>query len=812
MRIGLRLPQYGAGWDTVVDVARALARGGVDHLWVNDHLQSPGRRKAEPTWEAFTTLAALAPLVADVRLGVAVASASYRPAPLLAKMATVVDVISSGRMILGLGTGSDRPEHAAYGFPLGTPAERTARVRATLTVLRAMAAHPEGADVPGVLAGAPNLPAAVQPGGVPVWLAAHGPVLLRTAGRQADGVVAAWVGADDLRARVAIAREAAEAAGRRLPVIALYTFALAVPSREEALGWLRPEAEALGTTPESVLRWATGRGLVGPSDELRDRLAPLTEAGATDVILALPERAAPEAYAALLAALSPAPAPVPAAPVVTVAHPDVSPRANLVHLLVQRHRDAGRGALPAVIDDQGTWTYDELADGLARAAGALAAAGVRRGDRVGVVLRDGRPWVAAFLGAAALGAVPVPVDPLSGEERIALVLDDCEPAVVVAADDTPVAGHPRLDPAALAEGAPLPVRAVHPDDLAYLIYSSGSTGRPKGVMHAHRDLEVAVEGYAREVLGLGPGERTHSMARLFSSLGFGNGFFRPLGRGATAVLSGARPNPRGTLDLVEREGVTVLTAVPAFWAQLATFLDRHGRAEALASVRVAVSSGDALPPAVAERLRDAAGVPLVEGLGCSECSNIVLSTRPGDPAGGTLGRPTGGVEISLRDPGGRPVAEGEPGRLWIRSASNTTGYWRRIAVTRDLVHGEWIRLGDVLECREGVYRHVGRADDMFKVDARWVSPTEVEACLMELPEVAEAAVAGLPDEAGLPRVHAWVVAEGEAVPEAAELRRHVARRLAPHMAPQALDVLPELPRLPSGKVDRRALRAAAGGA
>jgi acyl-coenzyme A synthetase/AMP-(fatty) acid ligase len=387
------------------------------------------------------------------------------------------------------------------------------------------------------------------------------------------------------------------------------------------------------------------------------------------------------------------------------------------------------------------------------------------------------------------------------------VLDDCEPALVVAEEDTPVGAHPRLAPEALAAGAPRPVRAVHPDDLAYLIYSSGSTGRPKGVMHAHRDLAVAVEGYAREVLALGPGERCHSVARLFTSLGFGNGFFRPLGRGATAVLSAARPNPRGTLGLVAERRVTVLTAVPTFWAQVATFLERHPEPGALSGVRVGVSSGDRLPAAVATRLREATGLGVVEGLGCSECSNIVLSTRIGDPPDGTLGRPVAGVDIDLRDPDGASVPDGTPGRLWIRSDSNTTGYWRRVAQTRDLVHGEWIRMGDVLVREGGVYRHVGRADDMFKVDARWVSPAEVEGALLERPEVAEAAVGGVTDADGLMRVHAWVVAAEGSEADPTELRRHVARRLAPHMAPQSVTLRDALPRLPGGKLDRRALRA-----
>src|ERR1019366_8658813 len=129
---------YGGTWGEIRAIAELLERSRVDALWVNDHLQSPGRIKFDPTFEAFTTLGALAALTARIHLGIAVASASYRPPQLAAKMASVLDVISGGRLIMGLGTGSDRPEHAAYGYDFGTSSERTTRLRTALEVMEAM--------------------------------------------------------------------------------------------------------------------------------------------------------------------------------------------------------------------------------------------------------------------------------------------------------------------------------------------------------------------------------------------------------------------------------------------------------------------------------------------------------------------------------------------------------------------------------------------------------------------------------------------------------------------------------------------------
>ena len=253
---------------------------------------------------------------------------------------------------------------------------------------------------------------------------------------------------------------------------------------------------------------------------------------------------------------------------------------NLVTLLVGRWVADGHGDREAVVNERGRWTFAELEDAARRAAGGLRDAGVAPGDRVLVALRDGRPWVQAFLGAAALGAVAVPADPTE-PERLALLAEDCEPAVVVSAEEEPPPGR-AIRPEELDAGAPADVADVGPDDLAYLIYSSGSTGRPKGVMHGHGDMETGIATYAAEVLGLGPGDRCHSMARLFTSLGFGNGFFRVIGSGATAVLTAPRPSPRGVLETVAREGVTVLSAVPTFWLQLARFLERHPDPDALA--------------------------------------------------------------------------------------------------------------------------------------------------------------------------------------------------------------------------------------
>jgi alkanesulfonate monooxygenase SsuD/methylene tetrahydromethanopterin reductase-like flavin-dependent oxidoreductase (luciferase family) len=261
--IGLRLAQYGGTWAELVDGALRAERLGFHTLWVNDHIQSAGRVKAEPTFEAFTTLAALAPLTARARLGVAVLSPTHRPPALAAKMATVLDVISGGRLTIGVGTGWDRSEHEAYGIPFGSGAERVAGLRRTLAVIHAMMERPDAAELLGLLAGAPNRPAPVQAPRPPIWVAAHGPKTLRLAVAEADGVLTAFADAPAFAAHRRAADEVREELGRPPLAHALYMYAMPVPSQREADAWLRAEAASLGTTPRALLRWLRTTGIVG---------------------------------------------------------------------------------------------------------------------------------------------------------------------------------------------------------------------------------------------------------------------------------------------------------------------------------------------------------------------------------------------------------------------------------------------------------------------------------------------------------------------------------------------------------------------
>jgi 4-hydroxybenzoate adenylyltransferase len=380
--------------------------------------------------------------------------------------------------------------------------------------------------------------------------------------------------------------------------------------------------------------------------------------------------------------------------------------ANIVHALVERHRRLGRSEAPAVIDDGGSWTFGELSDASARAAGALRERGVGRGDRVAVLVPDGRRAVQVLLGAVRLGAIAVPLDPATPPERLGAVLADRAPAAVVTG---------------ALDGPPEPVAEADPDEIACLVYTSGTTGRPKGVAHRHGALGAEAPSFLRDLASAGPGDRCHAAARTCSALGFFIGLMRPLAAGAAVVLSPDGPSPRRALAVAEAQRVTILAAVPTIWLGIAAVLERRPREAArLAPVRLGVSSGDRLAAGAGARLAAAGG----------------------------------------------PLPPGAPGIMWVRTPAAAAGYWRRDDLTRRLRMGPWLRSEDVVVCRAGALHHLGRADELFKVDGHLVSPADIERALAEDPRVAEAAVVGTPQAGGLVRPAAFVVPAAGAAPGA----------------------------------------------
>ena len=490
-------------------------------------------------------------------------------------------------------------------------------------------------------------------------------------------------------------------------------------------------------------------------------------------------------------------------------------------LLLDRNVEAGRGGHAAILCGDERVTYGELLDRACRAGRALHDLGVRREERVLLVLDDTPAFPAVFLGAIRIGAVPVPVNPLYKASDFGYFLADSYARVVVADGDF----EPKAREA--ADGLPEPARVVtagdllsggaageldpvatHEDDMAFWLYSSGSTGRPKGVVHRQVDIPVTCRTYAESVLGLTEGDVTYSTTKLYHAYGLGNGLSFPYWAGATTVLTPGRPAPGNVFSAIERYRPTCFFSVPTIYNAL---VSSEGATERdLSSVRTCVSAAEPLPPEVLHRWQKAYGLLILDGIGSTEMLHIYCSNTRDAAKPGSSGRPVPGYEIQIRGEDGRVLDEpGAVGELYVKGDSALAAYWHHRDRTRRALVGEWFATGDRYHRDEdGFYFYEGRADDMIKVGGLWVSPIEIENVLMEHWAVLEAGVVGV-DVGGFTRIRAHVVCRpglspGEAL--VAELQELCKTRLQRYQYPHYVEFTEELPKTMTGKVQRFVLR------
>jgi acyl-coenzyme A synthetase/AMP-(fatty) acid ligase len=252
---------------------------------------------------------------------------------------------------------------------------------------------------------------------------------------------------------------------------------------------------------------------------------------------------------------------------------------------------------------------------------------------------------------------------------------------------------------------------------------------------------------------------------------------------------------------------TLFFGVPTFYAAL---LAADLPADSFASVRLAASAGEPLPAELYKRFTTRFGVDIIDGIGSTEALHIFLSNYPGEVRPGTTGRAVPGYELRLVDDADAPVPPGTPGHLHVRGGSLATGYWCRTDTTRAAFTGEWMRTGDTYVVdAEGYYTCLGRSNDMIKAGGIWVSPGEVEACLLRQPGVAQAAVVAVPDADGLDKPVACVVPAPGAVLDPDELIAACREALAAFKRPRHILIVDSLPVTATGKVRRFEVRAMA---
>ena len=512
-------------------------------------------------------------------------------------------------------------------------------------------------------------------------------------------------------------------------------------------------------------------------------------------------------------------------------------RFNMAWYYLDRNVEEGRGDKRCLFWRDEAYTYREVQARANRFGNALRALGVDVEDRVLLVLPDCPEFAFAWFAAAKVGAVIAMVNPVLPAEDLAYYFQYTRAKVAVVDESTldridplrdsfPYLRHlvvVGVDPGqhvSFAESCAkgwdrLENADTHRDDPAIWLFTSGSTGKPKAAVHLQQDLPWNTERYAKGVMGIREDDLTVSVPKLFFGYATGTNLLFPFAVGAATVLFSERSEPGTLFDVIERFRPTILTSVPTMINGMVNFVtepgDRGSRRRDLSSLRLCLSAGEALPAELYRRWMDTFGVEILDGIGSAEMFHIYISNYPGEVVPGSLGRLVPGYEARIVGPDGGDVRDGESGTLWVKGESAAVMYWQAHEKSKEVLRGDWVVTGDHMRRDErGLFWYEGRTDDMLKVSGIFVSPYEVENCLLQHPRVAECAVIGYKDRDGLTKPKAFVVCREGAGDEtlARELQDFVKARLAPFKYPRSVEFARSLPKNDRGKIDRRKLEAA----
>lgn len=463
-------------------------------------------------------------------------------------------------------------------------------------------------------------------------------------------------------------------------------------------------------------------------------------------------------------------------------------------------------ARAAILGDSRAIGYGELSGEVSKSAQRLRDMGCVAGDRVIVAVSDPAAYIASLFGAAIIGAIAVPVNPLQVAQEYETYINRVAPAITITDAGFSVVGKEgnkysesckRIahEHGSQAEEVPVPVSE---DDVAVIVHTSGSTGTQKAVAHSHRAVLFAAENITR-VFGIGAEDRVLSLPRPYYSFGLGFGIFFPIFAGATTIVGAPQLSLPEIGRLIATHHPTVLTAVPSALAALlkaAMHLD-------LSSIRFVISAGEALPIRIYDAFRDRFGIEVLDGIGSTEMLTHFTSNLPGRSRPGSIGVALPGYDLLLQDDEGRSVPDGVVGSLTVKGHTSLLGYWSGSRLDRMAPPDEPFPTGDKLyRDTDGYYYYCGRDDDMIKVAGAWVSPNEVQTILSAHPGVERAFVTAY-EGPHLGRLVAYIVPTRGTMTRA-EILKHLCH-LPTHMIPASIVFLEALPLTSNGKVNRRAL-------
>ncbi|HEY4278510.1 MAG TPA: long-chain fatty acid--CoA ligase [Conexibacter sp.] len=488
---------------------------------------------------------------------------------------------------------------------------------------------------------------------------------------------------------------------------------------------------------------------------------------------------------------------------------------NLASLLIDTAARHGEGVAVKLDDMELSWAL--IAEGSARVAGMLAEKGFEPGDRVGVMLPNVPFFPPVYYAVLRAGGIVVPMNVLLKQREVAYYLRDSGAKLLFAWRDFV----DEAAPGAQEAGAELisvgldfsqqtsaaqpryELAEVEDHDTAVLLYTSGTTGQPKGAELSHANLLANVETTRATLIQVDESDMILGALPLFHSFGQTCALNVCAASGATLTLL-PRFDPVKALEIIERDRVTVFEGVPTMYNALLAVPDRD-RYD-VSCLRLCVSGGSALPGEVLRAFDAAFDCTVLEGYGLSETSPVASFNHPDRPRKvGSIGTPIAGVEMKVVGEHGEDLPLGEIGEIAIRGHNVMKGYWEKPEATATVVGPDgWLLTGDLARVDEdGYFFIVDRKKEMIIRGGYNVYPREVEEVLYEHPEVAEAAVVGIPDQEWGEEVGACVALKPGAEIDADGLREYVKERVAAYKYPRHVWFVEALPKGPTGKILKR---------
>ena len=493
-------------------------------------------------------------------------------------------------------------------------------------------------------------------------------------------------------------------------------------------------------------------------------------------------------------------------------------RSNCLPLIAHAER---HGERTAVVDSEGSYTYNDLLDASARVAAALLAGGNDlQEERVAFLATPGFAWVAIQWGIWRAGGVAVPLPLNSTKSELEYFIDDSQASILV----SDVLATPVLKPISSVRGVRSleydQVLSCEPTELpdvadhrrAMILYTSGTTSRPKGVVTSHANITAQIVSLV-EAWGWSADDRILLCLPLHHVHGIINVVSCALWSGATCVMM-ARFDAEAVWESIAGGDLALFMAVPTIYVRLIAAWDaaslerRAALSQACARLRLMVSGSAALPVSTLERWKEISGHTLLERYGMTEIGMALSNPLRGERVPGSVGTPLPTVEVQLVGENGEPVVPGALGEIEVRGPSVFAEYWGKPDATRDAFRDGWFRTGDTAIVENGVYRILGRTNiDILKTGGHKVSALEIEEVLRQHPACAECAVVGVPDPEWGERVAAALVLKDGNALDLPSLRAWAKEFLAAHKLPSRLLVLDVLPRNAMGKVMKPAVAA-----